>query len=174
MWLPSWVRWERIYLQWGRPGFDTWVRQIPWRRDRLPTPVFLGFPGGSAGKEYACTAGDLGSIPGLGRSPGEGKDYPVQYSGLENSTDCIVHGVAKSWTWLIDFHFSVYLLIRNSQFTPSLFPFANHFCFCLADYNFFFLRRLMMGGKKLYSAKCSPLKCGISLPIFLMLESKLV
>ena len=55
-----------------------------WRGDRLPTPVFLGFPGGSAGKELACNAGDLGSVPGLGRSPGEGKGYPLQYSGLEN------------------------------------------------------------------------------------------
>ena len=50
---------------------------------------FLGFPGGSAGKESACNAGDLGSIPGLGRSPGEGNSYPLQYSGLENSMDCI-------------------------------------------------------------------------------------
>ena len=67
-------------------------------RIRLPTPVFLGFPGGSAGKESACNAGDLGSISGLGRSPGEGKGYPLQYSGLENSMDCIVHGVTKSQT----------------------------------------------------------------------------
>ena len=58
-------------------------------------------PCGSAGKESSCNAGDLGSIPGLGRSPGEGKGYPLQYSGLENS---IVHGVAKSWTQLNDFH----------------------------------------------------------------------
>ena len=122
--LPSWVSWERICLQWGRPGFNPWVRKIPWRRDRLPTPVFLGFPGGSAGKESACNAGDLGSVPGLGRSPGEGKSYPLQYSGLENPMDCIVHGVTKSWTWLIDFHFSVYLLIRHSPYTPSPFPFA--------------------------------------------------
>ena len=57
-----------------------------------------GFPGGSAGKESACNAGDLGLIPGLGRSPGEGKGYPLQYSGLENSMDCIVHGVTKNWT----------------------------------------------------------------------------
>ena len=49
-----------------------------------------GFPCGSAGKESACNAGDLGSIPGLERSPGEGKGYPLQYSGLENSMDCIV------------------------------------------------------------------------------------
>ena len=67
----------------------------------------MGFPGGSAGKESACNAGDLGSIPGLGRSPGEGKGYPPQYSGLENSTDCIVHGVEKSWTRLSDFDFTL-------------------------------------------------------------------
>jgi len=66
---------------------DSWVGQIHWRRDGLPTPVFLGFPGGSAGKESACNAGDLSLIPGLGRSPGEGKGYPLQYSGLENSMD---------------------------------------------------------------------------------------
>ena len=62
----------------------------------LPTPVFLGLPGGSAGKESARNAGDLGLILGLGRSPGKGNGYPLQYSGLENSMDCIVHGVAKS------------------------------------------------------------------------------
>ena len=66
----------------GDPQFDSWVEKIHWRRDRLPTPVFLGFSGGSAGKESACNAGDLGSIPGLGRSCGEGKGYPLQYSGL--------------------------------------------------------------------------------------------
>ena len=65
--------------------------------DRLPTPVFLGFPYGSAGKESARNVGDLDSIPGLGTSPGEGKGYPLQYSGLENSMDCIVRGVTKSW-----------------------------------------------------------------------------
>ena len=64
----------------------------------------LGFPCGSAVKESACNAGDLGLIPGLGRSPGEGKGYPLQYSGLEDSMDCIVHGVAKSPTQLRDFH----------------------------------------------------------------------
>ena len=56
-----------------------------------------GFPCGSASKESACNAGDLGSIPGLGRCPGEGKGYPLQ-TGLENSMDCIVYGVAKSQT----------------------------------------------------------------------------
>ena len=65
------------------------------RRDRLPTPVFMGFSCGSAGKESACNAGDLGSIPGLGRSPGEGKGYPLQYSGLENSMNCIAYGVSR-------------------------------------------------------------------------------
>ena len=73
---------------------DSWGRKSRWRRDRLPTPGFLGFPCGSAGRESACNAGDLGSIPGLGRSPGEGKGHPLQYSGLENSLDCVVHGVA--------------------------------------------------------------------------------
>jgi len=58
----------------------------------------LGFPSGSAGKESAHNAGDLGLIPGLGRSPGEGKGYPLQYSDLENSMDCVVHGVAESDT----------------------------------------------------------------------------
>ena len=85
--------------------FDSWVSKIHWRRDRLPTPVYLGFPCGSAGKESACNAGNLGLIPGLGRSPEEGKDYPLQYSGLEKSVDCIVHGVTKSQTQLSDFHF---------------------------------------------------------------------
>ena len=76
---------------------DSWVGKIPWRRDRLPTPVFPGFPGGLAGKESTCNVGDLGSVPGLGRSPGEGKDYPLQYSGLEN--------VTKSQTRLSHFYF---------------------------------------------------------------------
>ena len=64
-----------------------------------------GFPDSSVGKESACNAGDLGSIPGLGRSPGEGRGHPHQYSGLENSMDCTVHGVTKSQTQLSDFHF---------------------------------------------------------------------
>ena len=59
-------------------------QKIPWRRDRLPTSVFLDFPGGSVGKESTCSAGDLGSIPGLGRSPGGGHGHPLQYSCLEN------------------------------------------------------------------------------------------
>ena len=65
-----------------------------------------GFPCGSASKESAHNAGDLGSIPGWGRSHGEGNSYPPQYSGLENSLDCIVHGVTKSQIRLSDFQFS--------------------------------------------------------------------
>ena len=75
--------------------------------DRIPTQVFLDFPCDSAGKESACNAGDLGSIPGLGRFSGEGKGYPLQYSGLENSMNYIVHGDAKTQTWLSDFYCSL-------------------------------------------------------------------
>ena len=70
----------------------------------------MGFPGGSDHKRFACNAGDTGSIPGMGRSPGEGKGYPIQYSGLENSMDFIVHGVAKSQARLSDFHFNKIIL----------------------------------------------------------------
>ena len=70
--------------------------------------LISGFSGGSDSKESACNTGDLGSIPGLGRTPGEWKGYPLQYSGLENSMDCIVHGVAKR-TWLSGFHFTSFL-----------------------------------------------------------------
>ena len=59
-------------------------QEDPWSRDRLSIPVFLGFPGSSYGKESACNARNLGSIPGLGRSPGGGQDNPLQYSCLEN------------------------------------------------------------------------------------------
>ena len=97
----------------------------------------------SAGKEPACNDRDLGSIPGLGRSPGESKGYPFQYSVLENSMDCTVHGVAKSWTWLSNFHFtSFYILLltahiavthfsqlRNSTVIPLLTKLHNSFLF---------------------------------------------
>ena len=85
----------------GDPGLIPGSGRSPGERDRLPIPVFLGFPCGSAGKESACNPGDVGSIPGLGRSPGEGKVYPFQYSDLENF---VVHGVARSQTLLSDFH----------------------------------------------------------------------
>ena len=66
----------------GRSWFDSWIGKIPWRMDRLPTPVFMGFPGVSDGKESICKVEDVGSIPGLGRSPGEGNGNPLQYSCL--------------------------------------------------------------------------------------------
>ena len=74
-----------------------------------------GFPGGSAGKESACKVGDLGLIPGLGRSTRDGNCYPLQYSGLETSIDCVVHGVAKSWTQRSDFYSFIHETETNSQ-----------------------------------------------------------
>ena len=85
---------------------------------RTPS-ICWGFPCGSAGKESTCNVGDLGSIPGLGRSPAEGKGYPLQYSGPENSMDCIVHGVAKSRTQLSDFHFH-FSICWESEFCKEL------------------------------------------------------
>ena len=81
----------------------------------MTTYIPLGFRCGSAGKEFKCNVGDLGSIPGLGRSPGEEKGYPLQYSGLENSMDCIAHGTAKSQTGLSYFcrAFLVAQLVKN-------------------------------------------------------------
>ena len=86
------------------------VGKIHWRMDRLPTPVFLGFPGGSGGKESAHYAGDLGL------SPGEGIGYPLQSSGLESSMDCIVHGVAGSQTRLSGLHFTYHPLPDHDGF----------------------------------------------------------
>ena len=91
---------------------DSWVGKICWRRDRLTSTVFLGFPCVSAGKEFAYNKGDSGLVPGLGRFPGEGKGYPLQYSGLGNSMDCIVYGVTKSRTRLSDFGFPFTVLLR--------------------------------------------------------------
>ena len=69
--------------------------------------MLLDLAGGSAGKESTCNEGDLGSIPGLGRSPGDGKGYPLQYSSLENSMHCIVHEVSElDTTELLSVHFT--------------------------------------------------------------------
>ena len=84
----------------------------------------MGFPCGSAGKESSCNAEDLALIPELGRSPGEGKGYPLQYSGLENSGDCIIHRVAKSRTRLSKFHSDILInsYIRSFYPKPQIFP----------------------------------------------------
>ena len=81
--------------------------------------MLLGFPCGWAGKESAYNVGGLGLVPGLGRSPGEGNSYPLQYSGLENSMDCMVHGVAKSQTWLSNFHFSLSSVVCKNLLTNA-------------------------------------------------------
>ena len=105
--LSSCLRWSRIHLQRRRPGFNLWIGKISWKSDRLPTTVFLGFPGGLDGKESACNVGDLGSIPGLGRPPEGGHSSPLKYSCLENAHgqgawQAKVHNIAKSQTWLSD------------------------------------------------------------------------
>ena len=85
---------------------------------------------GSGSKESTCNVGDLGSIPGLGRSPGEGNSYPLQYSGLENSMNCIAHGVAKRQTRLSDFHLLLWLIIlahaKATLDLESFFPTGQH------------------------------------------------
>ena len=97
-----------MYLHCRGIWFNSWVQKIPWRKDRLPTPVFLGFPGSSGGKESTCNVGDLGLIHGLGRSPGGEHGNPLQYSCLENLhgqkslAGYVVHGVSKSRAWLGD------------------------------------------------------------------------
>ena len=117
---------ESIHLQCRTPWFNSWVWKIPWRRDRLLTPVLLGFPGGSDGKESACNVGHLDLIPGLGRSTGKGmatyssilawripwteKPAGLQSKGLERVRQATVHEVTKSQTQLSDFYFYFSLL----------------------------------------------------------------
>ena len=79
-------------LQCRRTWFDSWVRKIHWRKDRLPTPVLLGFPCGSAGKESACNEGDLGSIPGLGRFPWRKERLPTSVFWPRE-----IHGLYSPW-----------------------------------------------------------------------------
>ena len=99
------------------PMRENWVRSLgredPLKKAMATHSSILGLPGGSDGKESACIAGDLGSIPGLGRSPGEGNGKPLQYSCLENPMDggawwATVHGVAKIRTRLSDFTLGPY------------------------------------------------------------------
>ena len=95
----------------------THTQDRSWMRECLPISKYLelyrGFPDSSVGKS-SCNAGDLGSIPGLERSRGEGKGYPLWYSGLENSMDCIVQGVTKSQTRLRDFQWTIWRPLENS------------------------------------------------------------
>ena len=100
------------------PWLNSWDWKIPWRRDRLPTPVFLGFPGGSDGNESICNAGDLGLIPGLGRSPGGGHGNPLQYSDLENP-----HGqrsLASYSSFVQEMMRTFYVLFVSVQFSRSV------------------------------------------------------
>ena len=112
------------YLTLGHPAKQVWksclMTQIQilasnnvWKSKITSGLWTEGFPCGSAAKESTCNVGDLGLIPVLGRPPGEGKGYPLQYSGLENSMDYIVHGVAKTRTQLSDFHFHLWTEILN-------------------------------------------------------------
>ena len=91
---------------WNIANFLDFFYLFIWHLFLIPI-LCWGFACVSASKESASNAGDLGSIPGLGRFPGEGKGYPLQYSDLENFMDSIVHGVANSLTQLSDFHYSV-------------------------------------------------------------------
>ena len=96
--------------------------------------VILCFPCSSAGKESACNAGDLSLIPELGRSLGELKGYPLQFSGLENSMDHVVHGVSKNQTWLNDFHFTFGNQVHSLYFIVfQIVTFYHMFLFVLFD-----------------------------------------
>ena len=110
VWSQAWPAAAQVILCWppGHPG-----QPVCWTAQHVEMSHFtvcMGFPETSVGKETACNAGDPASIPGLGKTPGEGNGYPLQYSGLENSVGCIVHGVPKSWTWLSNLHFTYHVL----------------------------------------------------------------
>ena len=141
------------HLQCRRPQFDSWVGKMPWRRDKLPTPVFLGFPCGSAGKESACNLGDWVKSLGWEDSPGEGKDTPLQCSGPREFYGLYspwgrkvrksAHGVAKSdmterllldlrqiWLKFWLHHSPTIGLLRAYYTVPSLsFPICKTRCF---------------------------------------------
>ena len=123
----------------------------------------LGFSCGSAGKESVCNAGDLGSIPWLGRTPGEGKGYPLQCSGLENSMDYIVYGITKSQTRLSTFHFISFSILSSrvihviACIKMSFLLWLNNiplYCYCSVA--------------KLYPTLCNPMDC--SMPVFPVLH----
>ena len=116
------LSWKRIHLQCGRPQVDpsSWVRKIHWRRDRLPIPVLLGFPCGSAGKESVCNAGDPGSIPELGRSTGEGIGYPFQYSWASLVAQLVKNLSAMCETWVPSLGWEDPLEKRNATHSSIL------------------------------------------------------
>ena len=97
-----------------------WINVFVFFGEILRSEIAESFPCVSAGKEYVCNVGDLGWIPGLGRSPAEGKGYPLQYSGLENSMDCIVHRVTKSQTGLNDLHSLTHCLYPRLLWGPKV------------------------------------------------------
>ena len=107
----------------SKPQWGITSPLLEWLLSKRQMTRLVGFPCGSAGKESACNAGDLGLIPGLRRSPEERNGSLLQYSGLENSMDCTVHGVAKSWTQLSNFHFLTRLVRMWGKGDPG----------CIAD-----------------------------------------
>ena len=100
-WLGSPIR---ICLQCKRPGLESWLGKIPWERDRLPIPVFLGFPGALDGKESDCNEGDLSLIPWEDPLEEDKATHSTILSGRipmdRGAWPATVHGIAKSWTWL--------------------------------------------------------------------------
>ena len=107
------IMWRMNMRETGWQQAESMQCHLCYYKGQTTTPVFLGFPDGSAGKESTCSVRDLGSIPGLGRSPGGGHGNPLPYSCLENSIDCIVHGVAKCQTRLSDFLFDFQRTFRG-------------------------------------------------------------
>ena len=132
---------EHLFRCW----FAVCISPLWWNTCSNPRLIF--FPHSSVSKESTCNAGDQGSIPGLGRSTGEGKDYPLQCSGLENSMDYRVQGVAKNRTRLSDFHFHPQLCnlsfrILTGSFTEERFLMLIQFgvCMCVCVYHVFSVR----------------------------------
>ena len=118
-------------------------KEFPWRRDRLCNPIFLGFPDVSDHKESACNAGNLGSIPGLGRSSEGGHDNPLQYSCLEktpvqNSLVSYSHGVTKSQTQLSNYAHSTYIHYITHLYLLHYYYYSNRYLILLLKFDFFF------------------------------------
>ena len=110
----------------GRANFFFFFNKVQFTCNIILASGVQGFLCGSADEESACNVGDLGLIPGLGRSPGEGKGYPLHYFGLENSRDCIIHVVVKSQTQLSDFHFQVYNIVIQYFYSLCIYNIINY------------------------------------------------